>query len=206
MPSATSPSLSADDVDDLTWYSRTGDLPALKTLFAELVLKHSSTASAILAAAIDVDGDGLGSQCCLLHWPAANGELDVLEYLLSLLPSPQQNGITSTRPACLLVNHKNNNGNTPLHWAALNCHLACVRRLVEVGADPSIANAAGHDALFEAERSGKDDGKGVADWLLVHCEGLEKATSGQVVQGEGDVMAEVGEAVGEMGLEEKEGT
>lgn len=51
-----------------------------------------------------------------------------------------------------LVNHKNYSGNTPLHWAALNTHLECVKLLVDAGADVSLKNAAGHDAVFLAER------------------------------------------------------
>ena len=40
-----------------------------------------------------------------------------------------------------------------MHWAALNTHLECVKALVEAGADVTIKNDAGHDAVFLAERS-----------------------------------------------------
>jgi hypothetical protein len=52
-----------------------------------------------------------------------------------------------------LINHRNNSGNTPLHWAALNTHLECVKALVEAGADLDVKNDAGHDAVFLAERT-----------------------------------------------------
>lgn len=60
------------------------------------------------------------------------------------------------------INYRNYTGNTPLHWAALNTHLDCVKALVEAGADISLKNDAGHDALFLAERTdwevvGEDD-------------------------------------------------
>lgn len=51
------------------------------------------------------------------------------------------------------VNHRNHSGNTPLHWAALNTHLECVKGLVEAGADVALKNDAGHDAMFLAERA-----------------------------------------------------
>ena len=51
------------------------------------------------------------------------------------------------------MNHRNHSGNTPLHWAALNTHLECVKALVEAGADVTIKNNAGHDAVFLAERA-----------------------------------------------------
>jgi ankyrin repeat protein len=61
------------------------------------------------------------------------------------------------------VNCRNNSGNTPLHWAALNAHLECVKALVEAGADLDVKNDAGHDAVFLAERTawaavGEDEG------------------------------------------------
>lgn len=94
-----------------------------------------------------------------------------------------------------IINHKNYSGNTPLHWAALNTHLECVKALVGAGVDISIKNDAGLDAVFLAERSawsvdeeesqgqkadgegeGKEEGNGkmspgreVVEWLL-SCE------------------------------------
>lgn len=58
-----------------------------------------------------------------------------------------------------LVNHRNHSGNTPLHWAALNTHLDCVKALVQAGADVSIKNDAGLDAVFLAERSAWSTGE-----------------------------------------------
>lgn len=95
-----------------------------------------------------------------------------------------------------VINHRNHSGNTALHWAALNAHLECVKALVEAGADISITNGAGLDAVFLAERSawsaeeedggeeqqgeGDDEGKGkmspartVVEWLLSAGEAQE---------------------------------
>lgn len=79
-----------------------------------------------------------------------------MNYLLQTLTAPEA-GLTPEEFASF-INYRNYTGNTPLHWAALNTHLDCVKALVEAGADISLKNDAGHDALFLAER---------ADWSVV---------------------------------------
>jgi len=56
--------------------------------------------------------------------------------------------------------------------------------LMKAGADPTIVNEAGRDAVVEAEMSSKDGAKECAEWMLGHCEGLEKGIHDQAV-GEG---------------------
>jgi uncharacterized protein len=68
------------------------------------------------------------------------------------------------------VNRQNQSGNTALHWAALNGHADVVLLLIQHGADPSILNAAGHDALFEAELNEKTK---AAEVLLTEGKELE---------------------------------
>ena len=186
MPSIILPTPTPEELDDLVYYARTGDLPSLKTAFLQACERHASPPSIILATAIEIDEEGLGSQSCLLHWPAANGNLEVVEYLLSLLPPLEQDGsiiVSADKSAPSLVNHKNVSGNTPLHWAALNGQLLCVKALVAAGADASIINAAGHDALYDAECSDKENAKQVSEWMLANCEGLEKGARGQTTEG-----------------------
>lgn len=72
---------------------------------------------------------------------------EILTTLLQKLSS------LDTAQQTAFVNHPNHSGNTPLHWAALNTHLECVKALVEAGADVAIKNDAGHDAVFLAERA-----------------------------------------------------
>lgn len=102
---------------------------------------------------------------------------EVLNYLLDILASPptslpsQPTSTPQSNPPPFqsypLVNHKNNSGNTPLHWAAFNSQLSCVKVLVSAGADPSIKNDAGHDTIYEAERGIKAQGPAVEGEELV---------------------------------------
>ena len=207
MPAPILPTPTPEELDDLIYFARTSDLPALKTAILQSCEKHASPPSTILATAIDIDEEGLGSQSCLLHWPAANGNLEVVEYLLSLL-QPAETSADKSAPS--LVNHRNTSGNTPLHWASVNGHLEVVKALVGAGADASITNGAGRDALFEAECSGKEGGKEVAEWLLKNCAGLEKGTRGHMNEeaeaeagGEADFREEEEERDGPVETEEQ---
>lgn len=79
---------------------------------------------------------------------------EILNYLLQTLKKDQDQSHLQN-----VINHRNHSGNTPLHWAALNTHLDCVKALVEAGADISIKNDAGLDAVFLAERTGWSTGE-----------------------------------------------
>ena len=81
----------------------------------------------------------------------------------------------ATTAHALSHNLQNGSGNTPLHWAALNGHLETVKLLVETGADVTIVNKAGHDAVYLAEVSEKTE---VAEWLLSAGKGLEIGVKG----------------------------
>lgn len=79
----------------------------------------------------------------------------------------------------LSLNLQNSSGNTPLHWAALNGHLPAVKLLIEAGADPTVMNKAGKDAVYEAEANEKNE---LAAWLLTEGKGLESAIGGTETQ------------------------
>ncbi|KAB8072124.1 ankyrin repeat-containing domain protein [Aspergillus leporis] len=167
--------LPVEAIDDLIYDARAGDLDALKSDLAALSTQHSCPQAWIMASAIDSEPEeegGTGS--CLLHFPAANGNSEILNYLLQLLAQ----GETQLEQAqvAAVINHRNHSGNTPLHWAALNTHLECVKALVEAGADISIKNDAGLDAVFLAER---------ADWGTEE-EGQEQAEVAEADVGEGE--------------------
>lgn len=117
----------------------------------------------------------------------------VLSYIYYILYSLQLTVFTDVikllfstsadKPAPELINAINDAGNTPLHWAALNGHLESVKLLIQSGADITIFNRAGHDAVFEAEINDK---KEVVDWLLGAVEELENGI-GQTGEASGDV-------------------
>jgi ankyrin repeat protein len=120
-------------------------------------------------------------------------DIMVLSYIYYILYSLQLTVFTDVikllfstsadKPAPELINAINDAGNTPLHWAALNGHLESVKLLIQSGADITIFNRAGHDAVFEAEINDK---KEVVDWLLGAVEELENGI-GQTGEASGDV-------------------
>lgn len=185
--------LAEEDVDDLIYACRTNDIEELSALLKQQAERYSVTEAEVIQSAIDEDDEGLGSRACILHYPAANGNLEVLNELLRRLGLPSAGSVvqnndqvdsqtTATRTSepsiTAFVNHQNISGNSPLHWAALNGHLEVVKALVGAGADPTIVNEAGRDAVVEAEYSSKGEASECATWLLKECESLETGMNG----------------------------
>lgn len=96
--------------------------------------------------------------------------IGILSYLASLVADP------ATPPSLrsAILNLQNLSGNTALHWAALNGHLEAVKILVASGANSSMRNKAGFDAVYEAEINTKGD---VVEWLLKEGNLDEEAAS-----------------------------
>ncbi|KAL4868548.1 ankyrin repeat-containing domain protein [Aspergillus spectabilis] len=185
--------LTPDSIDDLIYSARAGDLEALQSDLSALSAQRSVPQSVIIASAIDAEPEEEGgSGSCLLHFPAANGNIEILSHLLTVLLSSSATSQISKEDIQKVLNHRNHSGNTPLHWAALNTHLECVKALVDAGADVSIKNEAGLDAVFLAER---------ADWDALP-EGEDQAeTEGKEKEGVEEVEIEVGK----LGIREGEG-
>ncbi|KAI5302118.1 hypothetical protein KEM56_001021 [Ascosphaera pollenicola] len=152
MSESTRIPLTIDDIDDLIYSARVGDLEALKEDITRLGSTHNCPPADIIVAAVDrqPESEG-GTGACLLHYPAANGNIDIVNYLLETL-----NGTSQAKPSpqlSKLIDLRNYSGNTPLHWAAINTQLECVKALVNAGADVRAKNQDGHDAAFLAERT-----------------------------------------------------
>ncbi|EUC41683.1 hypothetical protein COCMIDRAFT_105504 [Bipolaris oryzae ATCC 44560] len=177
--------LDEETIDDILYLARTNEATELDSFLSELSAKAKQSKAELLTAAIDPY-----SKNSALHYAAANGHNDVIKLLLS----------TSTdKPRPEFLNAVNEAGNTPLHWAALNGHLESVKLLINSGADVTIVNRAGHDAVYEAEINDKND---VVDWLLGAVEELEKGI-GQT--GEGSAEESADEDMGGVNVDSAEG-
>jgi hypothetical protein len=62
-----------------------------------------------------------------------------------------------------VVNKQNKAGNTALHWAALNGKFDAVKMLFEHGADLTIKNERGRDAILEALLNDKNE---IVEWAI----------------------------------------
>lgn len=66
-------------IDDLIYDARAGDLAALKEDLAALSTQHGCPEAVVLSAAVDAEPEAEGgSGSCLLHFPAANGNIGMI--------------------------------------------------------------------------------------------------------------------------------
>ncbi|KAF1832178.1 ankyrin [Decorospora gaudefroyi] len=148
--------LDEDAMDEILYLARANEATELESYLSELSAQTKQSKAELLTAAVDPY-----SKNSALHYAAANGHNDIIKLLFSM---------SNDKPAHAFLNALNESGNTPLHWAALNGHLESVKILVQSGADVTIINRAGHDAVYEAEINDKSQ---VVDWLLGAVEELE---------------------------------
>ena len=91
------------------------------------------------------------------HYAAANNHTDLLNLFIRRLSKED-------------INHRNKEGSTPLHWAALNGSLESVVALADAGADLGLKNMLGRSAMTIAEMHGHTL---VADEILKRAEMTE---------------------------------
>jgi hypothetical protein len=167
MSSTNAPTLTADEIDDVLYFTRVNEVEDLKSTIAELAQKYNCQPKDVVEAAVDPESGNSS-----LHYCAANGLAGKTNPTFPSHTDFVTNHVSQTdlfpvlaeyfsTPASL--NRQNAQGSTPLHWAALNGHLAVVKQLVGAGADMWTKNEAGHLAMFEAERADKGD---VVQFLL----------------------------------------
>lgn len=150
-------SLTQEEMDNVIYDARFGDLDSLKAIFTDEV------EPSVLPKIKDEM-----TKATPFHMAAANGHADVLKYLLKLLDPKETKSI---------LNQQNDSGNTALHWAAYNGHLECVKLLSDAGSDPFIQNNFKHDTFFEAQNSKHDD---IVKFLLeTFGEELEAQSEGE---------------------------
>ncbi|KDN43665.1 ankyrin [Tilletiaria anomala UBC 951] len=111
--------LAEEEIDDILFFARAGQLEELQETFDELCKKHSSAERSVdelKENIIKATRNETGNTA--LHYCCANGHKGVADYL-----------IPSSSLSTLLA--QNEAGNTPLHWAALNGHVEVVQSLVD---------------------------------------------------------------------------
>ncbi|CAK7330617.1 unnamed protein product [Dovyalis caffra] len=142
--------------------------------------------TSLASSGISLDSkDSLGRTA--LHMAAANGHLDIVEYLISqgvlrvhrsfsfsglwglwvldAVERARQNCISwkhlwSNPLLCIPsydLNASNEEKNTPLHWACLNGHIEVVKKLILAGASLGILNSHERTPMDEAVTWGKLD-------------------------------------------------
>ncbi|WWD04188.1 hypothetical protein V865_002255 [Kwoniella europaea PYCC6329] len=168
------PAPTTEDVEEVLLSARYGEVDELK----EFVERFGAGP---LSEARDERGNTVLHMCC------GNGHIDVLNYLLPLVPKE-------------LLTRTNEAGSPPLHWAVSNNHVACVKALVELseeqGGGLSLlkqTNANKRDAFAESifAGEGKEEVSGWIEGYLYKVEGgddeEESPKDAQVEEGEGEV-------------------
>ena len=82
----------------------------------------------------------------MLHYACANGNILIVDLLLK---DKYRNKVD--------MNIRNKEGNTPLHWAAMNNQKEIIVKLLDAGCDTSVKNSSGHTALQEIQDLGFED-------------------------------------------------
>ncbi|WVQ96060.1 hypothetical protein IAU59_003160 [Kwoniella sp. CBS 9459] len=169
------PTPTAEEVEEILLSARYGELDEIK----EFVEKFDAES---LGSAKDERGNTVLHMCC------GNGHLDVLNYILPLIPKE-------------LSQKTNEAGSPPIHWAVSNNHVGCVKALVELPEEQGggIAllkqtNAAGRDAFAESifAGEGKEEVSGWIEGYLYKIEGGDdedeqpSKASGAAAEVEGD--------------------
>ncbi|CCF32354.1 hypothetical protein CH063_04758 [Colletotrichum higginsianum] len=178
------PKLSEEEIDDLIYLSRAGELAELQETLKTLSERENASVGEVITAAKDE-----GKSTCL-HMAAGNGHIDIVKALIAALDA---------RPADekkAYVDAANEFGNTGLHWACLGGHLEVVKVLMAHGASPAAANDKDQIPLDSALFNGKRE---VADWFLAQSEtmeggnredGLSGAAAGVEIEDDGEEAGE----------------
>ena len=178
------PQLTEDEIDDLIYFSRAGELSDLTETLKSLADREKVSVAHILITARDE-----GKSTCL-HMATGNGHLGRLSMLvithLLLIPVTeivrqvvQYFDVRPKEEKQAFLDEPNEHGNTGLHWAALGGHLDTVKFLLDQGATPALANESNYVPL---DLANFNDHKEVAQYFFSFSGGLE-AENGEGLDG-----------------------
>lgn len=176
MPALEMPALTADEIDDLLYFTRVNEADELQETLSELSRKSNCSKKDVVRACVDPESGNT-----VLHYASANGFAELLRTLLAILEIKSEDasaGDGGSAVAPSFIDTANKEGNTPLHWASVNGQLDVVKILVHAGADVSKENLAGYLAVSEAERAGKGN---VVEYLIDR--GPQELSAEDVVDG-----------------------
>ncbi|OAQ95781.1 hypothetical protein LLEC1_04983 [Akanthomyces lecanii] len=152
------PRLSEEEIDDLVYFSRTGedaDLMESVTVLAE----REKVAPAVILMATKDEG-----KSTVLHMATGNGHLETVRKVIQCFdgrPKEEKQAF---------LDEPNEHGNTGMHWAALGGHLDTVKLLMEHGASPALANERDYVPLDLANQNEKTE---VSQYFLSFLKQLE---------------------------------
>ena len=224
LSAAQSPTFSVDDdaIDDLLYLARTNALIDLKAELETHGSRHLTTSAQILQSVRDpYTGNGIA------HHAAANGHISILDYVRAIEADERlaADGTASDSVATprSLFSSINEQGSTPLHYAAVNGQLQAVEVLLS---HPDWAEKKGRRRAYvemrnDAGRTARDEadhqGSGGEAWLkvvgLLEKQEHEEETStteesSELVEEDADAALEEDiensrEGVGGMGMSER---
>ncbi|KAL1890915.1 ankyrin repeat-containing protein [Ceratocystis pirilliformis] len=157
------PTLNEEEIDDLLYFSRTGEDNDLNEVLASLAEREKLSKAEILIAAKDE------SKATCLHMATGNGHISTVKILLEAFsgrPAEEKNAY---------VDAANEFGNTGLHWAAMGGHLEAVQALLAANADPVLTNEKDYMPLDLANLHGKLD---IVQFFMKEAGDLETGNDG----------------------------
>ncbi|KAJ3081970.1 hypothetical protein HK102_002006 [Quaeritorhiza haematococci] len=139
------------DVDEFVTCARYGELEEMQAMVSNYLLTITGASDPTEALAspstsatlrdLFMRKNSTGGNTAL-HYASANGELEVMKYLL---PHLTPGDINSGNDA---------DNSTPLHWASLNGKKEAVEVLIKCGADATVKNGMGRSSVTVAEQQG----------------------------------------------------
>lgn len=165
MSNGTTRILTEEQIDEILYCSRAGELEDLKASF-ESCLKENDNFDEILKSIQDSNE----SKNSPLHYSSANGHYEIVHFILE-------------KASLESILAQNEAGNTPLHWAAFNGHLEIVKDLIdriESLAPKPVSNAASELTEEERDAIAEKEARQRSIWDVVNNAGRGPMSEAQM--------------------------